>query len=147
MKLIIIFNRGQYSPIKDEFKGLYTKSFKWKGDGWYGKTGSVVPTEKMEPGSPITFHVECADKLAKTIIDFCNSDLHKIAYDEVESFDVSESIPQMFPTDTVEPKITNEEPKIEEFPWMYFHYHYNLWEYRKEQLMSEWNPEFKVTWK
>lgn len=29
MKLIIQFQKGQYSPIKDEFKAIFSKVFKW----------------------------------------------------------------------------------------------------------------------
>ena len=56
-------------------------------------------------------------------------------------------VPQMFPLDTIAPKINSHSIIVESYPWMCIDYHYNHWEYRKEQLISNWNPNFKVVWK
>ena len=149
MKLIIEFKTGQYSPVKDEFKGLFSKVFKWDGyKAWKGKTGRVEATEKMEPGTSHIFHVECDENIGKKLTDFCNNENHKIKCDEVQTF-IPSGMPQLLPVEIEisKPLLVKEEKEVApEFPWICPEYNYDLWKYRKEQLLNEWNPEHKIIW-
>lgn len=148
MKLIIQFNSGQYSPVKNEFKGLFSKVFKWDGyKAWKGKSGFVEATEKMEPGMPHTFNVECDENIGKKLKDFCDNEIHKISYTEVQEF-ITFKVPSLLPEDEIPIKYitTKEENKtILEYPWMCSEYNYDLWTYRKAQILN--SPDFKVDWK
>jgi hypothetical protein len=150
MRLIINFKRGQYSPVKDEFKALYTKVFKWNKfkEGWYGKTGFVKATEKMEPGMPVILNVECKDEIGQNIKSFCDDDSHKIDYIEVQDFSLA-GTPQLLPVEIIESEhvLPKEEKKIVPYvPWMCPEHKYDYWQYRKEQLLNSWYPNFKVVW-
>ncbi len=84
-KLIIFFNRGQYSPVKDEFKKIYSSKFKWdRKQSWVGKTGYVKASKKMESGEAITFLIECDDKLTDKFFEF--SKTNKIECKLVDNF-------------------------------------------------------------
>ena len=147
MKLIIQFQKGQYSPIKDEFKSLFSSVFKWdRYKGWRGKTGFVEATEEMKTGNPITFKVECPQDIYNKLKSFC--DLYFIQCIDVQDLNPY-TTPQLLPTEVISP-----EPKVVEdyiksppdYPWMCPEYNYTLWNYHKEQLLNEWNPDFKVIW-
>ena len=87
MKLIIGFAKGEYSSNKDEFKKLFSGKLKWVGpkDGWYSEDEYVRASQKMVPGMPVTFLIECDEKLKAKFEIFCTE--HKVILKHVQNFD------------------------------------------------------------
>lgn len=86
MKLIIDFKRGEYSPLKDEFKKIFKGKFKWDNkQAWVSKEGYVKASKKMETGEAVTFLIECDEKMREKFANMCAQ--FKVSLRDVQSFD------------------------------------------------------------
>lgn len=87
-KMVIKFEHGQYSPVKDSFKKIFAGKFHWdKKQAWVSPEGKgyVKASKKMESGEAVTFLIECEDKLKDKFITFCAD--NKIVHQSVNNFD------------------------------------------------------------
>lgn len=143
MKLILSFGRGQYSPIKNDFKSIFSEKFKWDGKkGWYGKDGFVEATEKMETGAPVIFMIECDTLLGTKFSLFATK--HNIIHLEVQDFSEFNPDPeqQILPSAQEQP-VSRPTMSHNIPPWEFGEF----WKYQKNALLSGWNLNFKVVWK